>query len=73
METLMPLIKVNVHISVVTTDSLMCNIGYLVVWLRKDRIKCQSKDVDEIQVGDQVSLLVPEDVAIEKEIVSPKE
>ena len=67
----MPLVKVNVHVSVVTPDSLMCNVGYLVVWLRKDRIKCQCKDVDEIQVGDQVSLLLPEDVAIGKEIVSP--
>ncbi len=57
------------HVNFVTAKAIRVNLGTSVDWLPKSQIECYEHDVEEIEVGDTVTLALPEWLAKEKGII----
>jgi len=58
-----------VHVNYITSKSLRVNLGTAVEWLPKSQISSPDMEIEEIEVGDKVTLTIPEWLAMKKGIL----
>lgn len=57
------------HVNYVTDKALRVNLGTSVEWLPKSQLDSPDMEIEEIEVGDKVTLTLPEWLAKEKGIL----